>query len=181
MCPPPNSREVIVDAAEAVVIEAGAAHLTLDAVAAKANVSKGGLLYHFPTKEALLKAMLDRHIHRLEEARKKKYEKLKDEPARAIKAYVLSALTRDCKTQSISTALLAAVAHDPRLLEPVRNDYQKHMEEFTSSGLSFDRAAVIALATDGLRLLEILSLSPLNEKQRKKLIKELLRLASEEK
>lgn len=180
MCPPPSSREVIVDAAESVVIQVGAAHLTLDAVAAKASVSKGGLLYHFPTKKALLKAMLDRHMQRLEKARKKKYEELQDEPARAIKAYVLSALARDHKTERISAALLAAVAHDPRLLEPVRKDYQKHMAEFTSSGLRFERAAVIALATDGLRLLEILFLSPpIKDKQRKQLIEELLRLASE--
>ena len=180
MCPAPSSREVIVDAAESVVIQVGAAHLTLDAVAAKASVSKGGLLYHFPTKKALLKAMLDRHMQRLEKARKKKYEELQDEPARAIKAYVLSALARDRKTERISAALLAAVAHDPRLLEPVRKDYQRHMAEFTSSGLRFERATVIALATDGLRLLEILFLSPpIKDKQRKHVIEELLRLASE--
>jgi AcrR family transcriptional regulator len=177
MCPPPSCREFIVDAAEAVVIEVGAAHMTLDAVAAKAGVSKGGLLYHFPTKETLLQAMLDRHIQRLEEAREKKYKELQDEPGRAIKAYVISALTRDRKTERISAALLAAVAHDPQLLKPVRNVYQKHMAEFVSSGLGFEGAAVIALATDGLRLLEILSLSPFNKRERKHLIEVLLRLA----
>jgi len=180
MCPTPNYREVIIDAAEAVVIGVGAAHMTLDAVASKAGISKGGLLYHFPSKEKLLQAMLDRHMQRLEKARKKKYEELQDEPARAIKAYVLSALARDHKMERISAALLAAVAHDPRLLEPVRKDYQKHMAEFTSSGLRFERAAVIALATDGLRLLEILFLSPpIKDKQRKHVIEEMLRLAKD--
>ena len=33
--------------------------LTLDAVAAQAGVSKGGLLYHFRSKRELLDAMLD--------------------------------------------------------------------------------------------------------------------------
>ena len=179
MCPPPSSRELIVDAAEAVVIEVGAAHMTLEAVAAKAGVSKGGLLYHFPTKEALLKAMLNRHLQRLDEARKKKCAELQDDTTREIKAYVLSSLVRDRKTECISAALLAAVAHDPRLLEPVRDEYQQRLAEFTSSGLRFERAAVIALAADGLRLLEILSLSPLKDNQRKHVIEEMLRLAKD--
>ena len=37
----------------------GAQALTLDAVAAEAGVSKGGLLYHFKTKRELLDAMLE--------------------------------------------------------------------------------------------------------------------------
>ncbi|MDI9560109.1 MAG: helix-turn-helix domain-containing protein, partial [Pseudomonadota bacterium] len=45
-----NTYDVIVRAAESVVVEAGASHMTLDAVATKAGVSKGGLLHHFPTK-----------------------------------------------------------------------------------------------------------------------------------
>jgi Transcriptional regulator len=34
--------------------------MTLEAVAARANVSKGGLLYHFPSKDALVLGMVSR-------------------------------------------------------------------------------------------------------------------------
>jgi AcrR family transcriptional regulator len=180
MCPPSNSRDAILDAAEAVVLDAGAAHMTLDAVAAKAGISKGGLLYHFPTKKALLQMMLNRHAQRFEEARKKKSAELRDGPTREIRAYVLSSLARDRKADRISAALLAAVAHDPKLLEPVRNRHQKRLAELASRGLEFKRAAVIALAADGLRLLEILSLSPLKDGQRNQVIRELLNLAGKE-
>ena len=44
-----GARERILDAAESVVIEQGVTGMTLDAVAARAKVSKGGLLYHFPS------------------------------------------------------------------------------------------------------------------------------------
>ena len=37
----------------------GAAALTLDAVAAEAGVSKGGVLYHFGSKRALIDGLLD--------------------------------------------------------------------------------------------------------------------------
>jgi hypothetical protein len=53
----PGSREAILDAAEALVGEAGAAHLTLDGVAARAGASKGGVLYNFATKEAPVRGM----------------------------------------------------------------------------------------------------------------------------
>jgi AcrR family transcriptional regulator len=179
MCPSQNSREVILDAAQAVVLEVGAAHMTLDAVAKKAGVSKGGLLYHFPTKEALLKELLKRRLQHLEEARKRKCAELQEGPTREIKAYVLSTLARGRKDGPIGAALLAAIAHDPKLLEPVRDDYLRRLAELIPVGLRFERAVIVALAADGLRLLELLSLSPLNDRQRKQVIEELLRLADE--
>ena len=42
-----DTRKRLLDAAAAVVRRDGAGALTLDAVAAEAGVSKGGLLYHF--------------------------------------------------------------------------------------------------------------------------------------
>ena len=41
-------------------IESGPAATTLDAVAAAAHVSKGGLLYHFASKDALATGLLGR-------------------------------------------------------------------------------------------------------------------------
>jgi hypothetical protein len=46
----PGSKDRILDAAERVVLRDGVTHLTLDAVAAETGISKGGLLYHFPSK-----------------------------------------------------------------------------------------------------------------------------------
>ena len=57
-----SSREKILDAAAELVAEIGAGRLTLEAVAEKAGLSKGGLLYNFPTKDALLQAMIQRMI-----------------------------------------------------------------------------------------------------------------------
>lgn len=51
-----SKRTTILQVACRLVRKLGASHLTLDAVAKEAGVSKGGLLYHFPTKEALIQA-----------------------------------------------------------------------------------------------------------------------------
>ena len=45
-------------AAAKVIERDGAGHLTLEKVAAEADLSKGGLLYHYPSKDALLQGLL---------------------------------------------------------------------------------------------------------------------------
>jgi len=180
MSPRVSSYDAIVDAAEAVVIEAGASHMTLDAVAAKAGVSKGGLLYHFPTKVALLEAMISRRIKNREESRKRICGELPDGPTREVKGHVLSTLFRDQSADRIGAPLLAALAHNPKLVEPVREAIRKLYAGFISSGAKFEQAVIIALAADGLWLQEILSISPFSKEQRNNVINELLRLADEE-
>jgi AcrR family transcriptional regulator len=56
----PSSRERILDALEQVVIRDGVASATLDAVCAEAGVSKGGLLYHFPSRDELFAGLHER-------------------------------------------------------------------------------------------------------------------------
>lgn len=55
-----STRDRLIDAFETLLVTAGSRAATLDAVAAAAEVSKGGLLYHFPSKDALVEGMLDR-------------------------------------------------------------------------------------------------------------------------
>ncbi|KAA0925719.1 MULTISPECIES: TetR/AcrR family transcriptional regulator [Rhodococcus] len=55
-----DTRDRILDALESMLIEHGMTKVTLDSVAAAAGVSKGGLLYHFKTKDALVAAMVRR-------------------------------------------------------------------------------------------------------------------------
>ena len=55
-----SARDRVLDAYESLLIDTGAAATTLDAVAAAAGVSKGGLLYHFASKEALAAGLLAR-------------------------------------------------------------------------------------------------------------------------
>ncbi len=55
-----GARDRVLDAYETLLIEHGSGSATLDAVAAAAEVSKGGLLYHFSSKDALVAGLLDR-------------------------------------------------------------------------------------------------------------------------
>ena len=179
MSPRLNSREIILKAAEDVVFEVGAAHMTLDAVAKKAGISKGGLIYNFPNKDALLQAMIKRMVERFNKSREKMREKIKNKPYREIEAHVRSFLDIGPKTDRLAAALLAAMAHNPKLLDPVRDEYKKLLENVTSGGIKVERATVVAFATDGLKLMEMLGLSPLSKKQRKAVIEEMIKIAKE--
>ncbi|WP_136043755.1 MULTISPECIES: TetR/AcrR family transcriptional regulator [unclassified Microbacterium] len=57
---PPLAREKVLDAFEAILIEDGERAATLDATAKAAGVSKGGLLYHFGSKDELEAGLMER-------------------------------------------------------------------------------------------------------------------------
>lgn len=55
-----STRDRILDALEQILLTTGSAQVTLESVAKEAGVSKGGLLYHFPNKDALLIGLVER-------------------------------------------------------------------------------------------------------------------------
>lgn len=64
---PPSARDRILDAFEELLGEQSERAATLEAVAARAGVSKGGLLYHFASKDALVDGVLARLREHLQE------------------------------------------------------------------------------------------------------------------
>ena len=57
---PPAARAKLLDAFATILIEQGERAATIEAVATAAGVSKGGLLYHFGSKDALVEGLLER-------------------------------------------------------------------------------------------------------------------------
>ncbi|HEY5852764.1 MAG TPA: TetR/AcrR family transcriptional regulator [Aldersonia sp.] len=55
-----DTRDRILDALEQLLLDRGVQQVTLEAVAEAAGVSKGGLLYHFGSKDVLLAGMVRR-------------------------------------------------------------------------------------------------------------------------
>jgi len=54
-----NARDSILAAAAQLISREGARRLTLNAVAAEARLSKGGLLYHFSSKDDLIRGLVE--------------------------------------------------------------------------------------------------------------------------
>jgi AcrR family transcriptional regulator len=178
--PLPAARDRILDAAERLVADEGASKLTLDAVAQAAGVSKGGLLYHYPSKDALLVAMIERHCEDLDRRCASELEHLPaDKSSSRLKASILGVLRPRPGREDPGAALLAAAANNPALLDGARARYADHLAQLTASGGCFARSAVIMLAVDGLMLGEVWRLTPFTSEQRELIVQELLRLADE--
>jgi AcrR family transcriptional regulator len=155
-----SSRERILDAAAELVSEIGSGRLTLDAVAERAGLSKGGLLYNFPTKDALLQGMIQRLVD--EVAAEREALRAEAEPGRNLEARLCTAALlklRQGKTKEVANGMLAASAENPRLLDPVREVIQATLDNLKATSDDLDAALVGWLAIEGLNSLELHALS----------------------
>jgi AcrR family transcriptional regulator len=174
------ARERILEAAERVVAEIGAARLTLDVVAQAAGVSKGGLLYHFPSKESLLGALAQRYVQNMEQCIEAAKGSLSERDAsRDLKACIVGILGTDPRSKAMGAALLATAANDLTLLEVIRERLAAYNQELVASSADFARAAIVTLAIDGLMMRESLRISPFTDQQRVQVVRELMKIADE--
>lgn len=67
MSRPPAAREAVLDAFERLIVADGERAATIDATAKAAGVSKGGLLYHFGSRHALIAGLIQRLRHLIDE------------------------------------------------------------------------------------------------------------------
>ncbi len=173
----PSSKERILDAAEELVREIGAGRLTLEAVADRAGLSKGGLLYNFPTKDALLQGMLERMIADSAAERDALRASLAGQRNAEVKAAVATALKTRCDDmKGFANGILAASAENPRLLEPVRVAIREQWLAIQSTSEDLDVAMLAWLAIEGMSSLEMHDLSPLTPADRERVVAAVNRL-----
>jgi AcrR family transcriptional regulator len=101
MSRPPLARERVLDAFESIVINDGERAATLDATAKAAGVSKGGLLYHFGSKDELAAGLLQR----LETLTTIDLERMSSDPEGPVAYYVRTSVMED---DALDRALIAA-------------------------------------------------------------------------
>lgn len=162
MRPRPSRRTALLRAASTVVAERGYSALTLDAVGAATGVSKGGVLYHFPTKEALVAALVEELVTGFEEDQGAARDADPVAPGAWSRAY-LTASTAPAQGESeqlAAVALLAAIGYDPSLLDPIQHSYRHWVERLDRDGLPGVDAHVVRLAVDGLWAAELFGLAP---------------------
>ncbi|MFZ1990970.1 MAG: helix-turn-helix domain-containing protein, partial [Alphaproteobacteria bacterium] len=116
-----TAREPILSAAGRVIAEMGARHLTLDAVAREAGVSKGGLLYHFPSKDALLAAMVEDFCGRLAAAAPAESGMERVDSLALLRDLIAHRMLAHSQKGDMRMAhgMIAAIAERPSLLDPL--------------------------------------------------------------
>jgi AcrR family transcriptional regulator len=155
-----SQRPLILEAAIRVLLRKGLAGFTLDAAAAEADVSKGGLLHHFPSKEALLAGVLEFFLQRQSERIRDLVAADPEPRGRILRAYLhssfdpaVSGLTPP-EERKVFVALLAAMGNQPTLLEPLRQAMQQWTRELGPEEW------LLVFAIDGLWIWNLLGALP---------------------
>lgn len=134
----------------ALVREQGVAKLTIDAAAKLAQVSKGGVLYHFKSKDDLIRAMVQRLIESCDALHMEHYEREPEGPYRWARTVVRTTFDpRGPSDDPINTALLAAVSVNPDLLAPIHAKFSEWIERVKSDSPDPALAGLICMAMDG--------------------------------
>lgn len=163
---PSDTRERILDTAEARLLASGPAGLVLDAIAADAGVSKGGLLYHFASKEALVAGLCQRMLARFDAQLGGSHAPDDDRRGARTRAYLASTVTPEGKpadgSARLMAGILATLGTDSAHLEEVRRHFSQWQEALEHDGLDETTATIVRLAADGLWLSALLGLPPLS-------------------
>jgi AcrR family transcriptional regulator len=167
----------IFKAAEAIVSELGASQLTFKTLSERTGVEEATLLAQFPDREALLSAMIE---HRLERFRVRwgAYESvLPDEPMRELKALLLSNLSESTEEKNLDSAILAAAASNPALLQTTADDVEGLFDILAKSPLGLAQASILFFSVRGYRLFEQIGICPMTDSQRTDFQEQIMRLA----
>jgi len=173
-----NTRKAILDAANRIVQERGVDHLTLKLTAEEAGVSKGGLLHHFPGKEALIRGMIQYYLDRFtDDFNEVSQQQDAGAPGRWTRAYLYTTSEDYQRSPRMSSGLLAAVATNPDLLAPMQQRFEEWVRLLEKDGIDPTVAAIIRLAVDGLWMVELFGLAPPEPDMREKVLRALDALA----
>lgn len=169
-----NSREKILAAAADVARLSGPGSVSLEAVASRAGVSKGGLLYYFPSKAKLMQALVEHYLADFQTSLAE---------AQASGETLLAAFVKraadECEEKKPASAnwIFSAIAEDPDFLSPMKAFHRQlfgRLKEETGD----TRAVLICyLAIEGLRSMNLFDFDILSAQERHALLSSLLEIA----
>lgn len=159
---PAQVRRQLLDQAARLSVREGLASVSLQGVASAAGVTKGGLLHHFPSKQALVEAMftdflaaLDREIDALIAADGEAYGSFS-------RAYVEAMFRQgDIGTDSVCAVLGIAMLTDPRLRELWAKWLAARLERHRPTDAA-PELEITRYAADGVWLADFMEVRPAN-------------------
>jgi AcrR family transcriptional regulator len=164
-----DTKARIIDAAEEVVLRDGVGRLTLDAAAAEAGLSKGGILYHFPTRDSLVAGMVAKIIDEFDRDIERRLDD-DGEPGCFARAYIGATMepsaTGPDREDRLGAALIAAAAAQPDVMVPWQQAADRWQDRLENDGLDRTTATVLRLACDGLWMCDLFGLAPPEASQR---------------
>ncbi|MFT0763061.1 TetR/AcrR family transcriptional regulator [Scrofimicrobium sp. R131] len=150
---PVETRRQILDAAARIIRRRGLA-TPVSEVAAEAGVSKGGLLYHFPSKEELLQGLAVDLVKRFRTEVEAAIDHDDPRPGRVARAYLQVSFADSIDTVGLrdEISLAAHLMDSPSLHEILQSDSEQWRREIEADGLDPAVTRVVIAASDGINI-----------------------------
>jgi AcrR family transcriptional regulator len=158
-----STKDKILQAAAEIAKEVGPVHLSLDAVARRAGLSKGGLLYTFPTKAKLLEALVEQHVSEFDESLRKEEAARNHGPNSVVLACIAVYRAEFLCNEPEPSGILAAIANDPGFLEPIRRYNKQLLQRMRENAEDPTLAMMVFLTIEGLRSLKLFEMGLLSK------------------
>lgn len=144
-----KAREEILKAAEQIILQEGVKKLTIEGVAIAAGISKGGIFYHFPSKDALIQGMIERLRTMFQQMLDHEVASDPEPYGRFTRAYARAPLRMTPEASAMTTALIAGLANDRAFLQPLL-DLLEEWAQRTEAELDITTATLVRLTIHGL-------------------------------
>ena len=146
------TRDGLLNVAEDIVRSRGGAALTIGALAQAAGVSKGGVQYSFASKDAIVRALIDRWTAQFDELLG---DPPPEDPVRFVQRYIAATRASQQALNAKMAALLVSYLEDPANLRETRDWYRGVSARLSGDGPEARAARVAFLAVEGLFLMRI--------------------------
>jgi len=173
-----ETKDLILKSAMDIIQNDGIGSLTLEKISKRAKISKGGLLYHFPTKESILNEIFANMLAKFEE--KLNTSMQVDHSNEWSVNYMKSTFEDLLDTQYQASGLILALATQPALMELLRDKYKEWDKQMNKISSNSDILKILRYAADGIWFCEVLGLSKLSKKEKSKLLEQAKILSEEE-
>ena len=154
--------ETVLAAAEALVASKGVKSLTMDAVAAQAGVSKGAVLHHFRSKDALIAGMVSRQLEAIRAGRRSEAEELPDRQNRALLAVLAQSSKRFRDEVGFPPALMVAAIENSECLGEIRAYGDDTFRQIRADSTAPEESTVLGYAALGVLLSRALGFATLD-------------------
>lgn len=174
-----NTRASLLAAAADVVRLHGVANLTLERVAETAGVSKGGLLYHFASKQELVRDLLADTLGRADVSLNDMASTNGLRDGAFTKAYLDYVRTGQHDEVDSGAGVFAAAALNDGDLAPAQDQFARWQQRLLDhDGIDPTAALLARVVGDGLWLIDLFGLAPPTAEQREALCELVERTAS---
>jgi len=166
---PPLAREKILAAARRIVENEGAGALTFDELAKVSGITRGGITYHFPTKEDLLRALLEADFEQWDVAEAAHTPSDCDPETARLLGFIRTLTSQDESHRRFLCGMLSAATLDPSLMDPCRQDLRQRLgrKQWTDRDL---RLHLVHLAAEGLMWQELFQMYSMPSPARARLV-----------